>query len=585
MMELPFALSGNKQKLLETRGHILTLGGPGSGKTTIALIKAKRIISNGIGKGQKVLFLSFARATIARVDQQSKRIIDHNTRKHLEINTYHGFAWNLLRSHGYLISPVKSLRLLTPPAAAAMLAETPAGNKVAEKRRLFTAEGLVHFDLFAGLCAELLSRSQSLAGIISSAYPCIILDEFQDTNADEWRFIQELGRRSTLLALADLDQRIYEFRGADPARIAEFIQLYAPAQFDFGAENNRSNGTDIAQFGNDLLTGSNIGKHYSNVSIKRYQNLKGDAIHATFKGEVLNACDRLQRSGLSNWSLALLVPSKKFVAAASDYLANTQHFKGNERYPSIAHDVAMDMEGPSLAANLIARMMEKGESDLDLGNSILAGLCEHIRGRNGEDGVSSSKLELTGKLREFLLTGKIRGSKRLQIVSEAYRIATLCKQLPFIGEPTADWLAVRKLLDESASEELKLVGADARYLRLLRKGTVMNSGLSDLWKGQYHYQGASGIVRSALVQDHFSASMSVMKGIHLMTIHKAKAKEFDEVIIYEGVHNGRIVWAQEGTKEYNQSRLALRVAVTRSMRRTTIVTPFASSKVKSCPFL
>ena len=76
-------------------------------------------------------------------------------------------------------------------------------------------------------------------------YPVIILDEFQDTNPDEWLLIRTLGAHSTLIALADPDQRIYDFRGADPQRIPSFIEEYKPAVFDFGTENNRSNGTDI----------------------------------------------------------------------------------------------------------------------------------------------------------------------------------------------------------------------------------------------------------------------------------------------------------------------------------------------------
>ena len=45
-------------------------------------------------------------------------------------------------------------------------------------------------------------------------YPVIILDEFQDTSADEWQLIQLLGTNSELIALADPEQRIYDFRGA-----------------------------------------------------------------------------------------------------------------------------------------------------------------------------------------------------------------------------------------------------------------------------------------------------------------------------------------------------------------------------------
>src|ERR1035437_8140278 len=186
-------LSPDKKRLLDTEGHILALGGPGSGKTYIALIKADREIRSGkLLGGQSILFLSFARTTIARVAQQAGTLISGAERKALEMNTYHGFAWNLLRSHGYLLYAGGPIRLLPPPEAASRLAETDSSARPAEMRRLFDQEGLLHFDLFAKMGAELLSKSQALARIVSDAYPVIIVDEFQDTNSDEWQLIRTL---------------------------------------------------------------------------------------------------------------------------------------------------------------------------------------------------------------------------------------------------------------------------------------------------------------------------------------------------------------------------------------------------------
>ena len=96
-------ISKEKQRVLDGTGHMLIKGGPGSGKTTIALLKAKSIVETGILRDeQSVLFLSFARSTIARVEQHSQTVIDKETRRKIEITTYHSFIWSILRSHGYL---------------------------------------------------------------------------------------------------------------------------------------------------------------------------------------------------------------------------------------------------------------------------------------------------------------------------------------------------------------------------------------------------------------------------------------------------------------------------------------------------
>lgn len=106
-------------------------------------------------------------------------------------------------------------------------------------------EAPVGFDLFAGLATEILTGCPILAEAYGGAYPLVIVDEFQDTNADEWGMIRCLGRHSRLIALGDPKQRIYDFKGADPKRFDEFIEAFTPTTFDFHGENRRSDGTAI----------------------------------------------------------------------------------------------------------------------------------------------------------------------------------------------------------------------------------------------------------------------------------------------------------------------------------------------------
>lgn len=570
-------LTPEKKRLLDTEGHILALGGPGSGKTYIALLKADREIRAGKPlRGQRILFLSFARATVAQVAQQAGKLISGQEQAALEINTYHGFAWHVLRSHGYLLNAGQRIRLLPPPEAAARLAETDIAARPAEKRRLFNEEGLLHFDLFAAVSGELLARSQALTRIICDAYPIIILDEFQDTNLDEWQMIQALGKRSRLIALADAEQRIYEFRGADPKRIGEFIKAYSPTQFDFGSENNRSNGTDIAVFGNDLLTEANKTKTYKDVVLSRYGLYRGRNAHYTLKTTVIQEIKRQLKSGNDAWSVAVLVPTKRLMLGVSDYLSSVE-----DGLPLVYHDVALDIEGPALAAVLIAGLLEGGGTKVEVAHRIIFDLCAHIRGRRGNDPPNQDELGLTGALGGYLASGVIRGKKRQRIVEEGLRIADERYGLQLSGDPWEDWLTVRRLLADSAADEVQQVAEDAQYLRLLHKGATLRSRLGELWRARGGYVGAASAVRDALLQEHFSASTKERKGVNVMNIHKSKGKEFDEVIIYEGCHQGRIARANANDRELAQARLALRVAVTRARQRATILTP----KRDPCPFL
>lgn len=558
--------SPQKLAFLACPGHALALAGPGAGKTHVALVKAQQQVASGALKpGQKVLFLSFARPTVARIVEKAAELISAEELKYLEINTYHGFAWSILRSHGYLLNTAQPITLLPPPEAAAHFADVNAGAREQEMYRLFEEEGRLHFDLFARLVAQLFQRSVRLANIYCDAYPMVILDEFQDTNADEWALIRQLGRHSRLIALGDPEQRIYEFRGADPRRLGEFVGAFQPGSFDFSGENHRSTGTDITVFGNDLLTGQNRGKEYTHVKIARYGFRRNQSPHFRAKAEVLAALRRLRNE--PNTSVAVLVPSKAFMLQFSQYLSSDL-----DGLPALRHDVAMDAESPSLAANVIAVLLGGGPTAA-LASRLVATLHTHIRGRAGNKAPAQAEMDLAGAIGTYMSTGKIRGKNRELVVKECQRLSAERENLRLSGNPEEDWAAMRELIATSTAPQVARVAEDARFLRLLHRGSALRTALSEMWRTQGDYAGAEAALGDALLQEHFVAAQKEWRGLHVMTIHKAKGKEFDEVVIYEGTFSGRIVAANSDARRIAQSRLALRVAVTRAIRRTTIVTP------------
>jgi DNA helicase II / ATP-dependent DNA helicase PcrA len=562
-----FRICPQRQALLDSDGHLLVLGGPGSGKTAIALVKSGHEIEKGhLASGQKVLFLSFARATIGRVLQESKIRIGPGIRSQLEITTYHAFAWGILRSHGYLLTGHKRTRLLTPPGAAARLAGIPKEKRRETLRRLLAEERLLGFDLFAELVSELFDQCPRLQRVFSDCYPIIVVDEFQDTDRYEWRMIAALGENSRLIALADPDQRIYEFRGADPARIGEFATKMSPQVFDFGQENNRSDGTDIVRYGNDLLTSANRGKNYTHVKVAAYGYYQNEPLQAV-KFAAFQSMKRLLATGDNKWSLAILVSSKEMMLKVCSYLSSTSAVA-----KAIAHEALIDPEGPALAAVLIAGLLEGAATVEQIGSNTLIDLMAHIRGSKGGT-ISHESLKLAKAVEEYLRNRTIRGKNRLELIANIETLAQARFSLVLTGDPTHDWLQVQRLFSAATHDCLKAVAEDARFIRLLNRGTQLRDNLSAQWRSTSTYFNARALVANALVEEHFSSSIRVWTGVNVMTIHKSKGKEFDEVIIFEGPRIGRLLRENASNKDQEQARLTLRVAVTRARKRTTILTP------------
>lgn len=559
-----------RQDILGSKNNLLIMGGPGSGKTTIALIKAKQIIeSDQLQPKQQILFLSFARSTITRVEQQAGGIIPKAVANQLDVSTYHSFTWNIIKSHGYLLC-TKKLKLLPPHEAAARMAGISTENIEDEIEKLFNENGIIHFDYFAKACVRLLFSSSSLLKLLANKYPVIILDEFQDTNIYEWQLVSLFGKHSRLIALADPDQRIYDFRGADPARLTDYINAFDPKCYDFQTENNRSKHTDIVDFGNDLLAGKNIGKQYNNVTVLPYKPRYKGMQHYSVKLETLNACSRLIKGKRKDWSIAVLVPSNTLMLEVSDYFARKQAFTNGQRFPTIFHEVSIESTGPALAGSFIAHLLEYGSNKICIADNIVVLLCNHIKGRRGNKPPPQADLTLAVALENYLITKKIQGKNRIALLEECKRLETSCNNLDLTGDIANDWIKARNLLESSSAQYLRQVAIDAKYLRLFQKGKQLFSSLSEIWAINGTYTSASNAVANALAQEHFATSTSTWKGVNVMTIHKSKGKEFDEVILYEGIFNGRYI---SSPQNINQSRLNLRVGITRARERATILTP------------
>jgi DNA helicase II / ATP-dependent DNA helicase PcrA len=595
---MPIELTKGQQDILAASGHLLVKGGPGSGKTTVSILKAGRMAA-ALRPGQRVLFLSFARATVARVLEaiEEEATLTREVRNAIEVDTYHSQFWSLLKTHGYLMGWPRRLLVLTPPSQAAAVAEITSDYKAlsglsdaekveraarieAELLRFARKEGRVCFDLFARSVADLLEASSKLRALVASKYPVIVLDEFQDTNPDQWRVVKALGEHCALIALADPEQRIFDFIGADPERLQHFIDAFAPTVFDLAGDNHRSKGTDIAVFGNDILKGTFTKGTYAGVEFGTFASVDVLSVNK-LRDETLAARTRLAATGKPDWSMAILVPTKKLTRLVSDAFRQSA---GN--LPAIPHDASVEMDAAILGAEVIACLLQPRAGKLH--RQAFVGLVdEYYRGKSGAE-ASASNIKKGAAIRkayEKLLAHEAAGRAVPQnsIMVNMMAVYEAAGEVVLTGDPDTDWTSVRNILEAGACPRLCDIGTETRNVRLLGRGTQLRQALAQDWRSFGGYRNAVSIVRNAFVQQHFSNTGKPERGVSIMNMHKAKGKQFDEVIIYEGFPRkaqGKIVSNSDRFVRQNlranigsDTRQNFRVSVTRAKSRTTILTP------------
>lgn len=547
-----------RQSILDEDGAILVTGGPGSGKTTIALAKAKLVTERGLSPGQSVLFLSFSRAAVARVIEASKTQLPSALQGKLSIQTFHSFFWRILQAYGYLLGAPRSLRLLMPHDEAAMKHEfeSNGGDWNDERERLFCESGKVAFDLFAPKTHELLSRSARLRELFSSCYPLIVVDEAQDTAEDQWQCVRLLSTGTQMMCLADLDQQIYDFRpGVSSHRVTHIMDALQPLRVDLASENHRSPDSEIVAFANDVLLDTPRGAAYRGVSRMNYRadrEYRDRAIRQAMGMAIQRAKEAAQGeiesiAVLATWGRGVNVISRALTGDGTNL---------------IPHRVMIDEASVLLSSRMVAFMLEPRKSEdeelLDLADGLdLAAMVFRARGKN-------TNLTTAHRLATSAVQSRAGTAPRANgVAAKLLNVLRTLRTHEFTGEPKRDWLYARSILRNAGAKPFQSIAQDAEQLVAFQRGRRISAALTELWQTQGAYQDARNALDAAIAEDQLLSGGNDLKGIHVMTIHKSKGKEFDAAIIFDNSQSSPLLSPHEASPHPRSRKLA-RVGITRA---------------------
>ncbi len=273
--------------------HAMILAGAGSGKTRVLTTRIAWLIQTGSVGPQDILAVTFTNKAAKEMLTRLSAMLPINTRG-MWIGTFHGLCNRLLRAHhrdaglpqlftimdsGDQQSMVKRvLRSMNadedkfPPRQVqsfinsakeegnrpnAVEAYDEISRRYVEFYSVYEEqcqrEGVVDFAELLLRSYELLSRNEVLRDHYSNRFRHILVDEFQDTNRLQYRWLKLLaGPRSAIFAVGDDDQSIYRFRGANVGNMTDFERDFRVQNLIRLEQNYRSHG-NILDAANALI--------------------------------------------------------------------------------------------------------------------------------------------------------------------------------------------------------------------------------------------------------------------------------------------------------------------------------------------
>jgi ATP-dependent DNA helicase UvrD/PcrA len=297
------SLTDAQRAAVEHRGSpLLIIAGPGSGKTEVITDRVAWLVTNGHAVPDRMLVTTFTnKAALQLKDRIQKKLTAVNVEL-MQVSTMHSFCAELLRRfHAFtalgrdpqildetgqllfVFSRRKALGLdqlvkgrphdffeavlrlfnlateeLVAPEKLQAWCEQQRESCTEDHRQLWDErlvvaaaytsyceslqeQGLVDFPFLQTHAVELLEGNANVLADARAAWPEILVDEYQDTNAAQNRILKLLaGTGEHLTVVGDDDQSIYRFRGATVRNIRDFTKDFPSARTITLEDNFRS---------------------------------------------------------------------------------------------------------------------------------------------------------------------------------------------------------------------------------------------------------------------------------------------------------------------------------------------------------
>jgi len=322
--------NAQKEAVLYLDGPLLIVAGAGSGKTKVLTSRIAHIINEKKAFPNQILSVTFTNKAAKEMQNRVSSILNSEAIGLSWLGTFHSICAKLLRKHAPAAGLTSNFTIIDTDDQVRLIknickAENIDIKQLAPKfilsiidrwknkgfypdevvinkndifertiRPLYKVYQQKLLDLnacdFGDLIlhvVKILEKNQDIRNIYSNNFKYILVDEYQDTNYIQSRWLNLLSEKhKNLCCVGDDDQSIYSWRGAEIKNFLEFDQVYKNSKVIRLEENYRSSQNILSVASNLIANNQNrVGKTLKTtmeegdlVKLNCFKNGKDEAI-------------------------------------------------------------------------------------------------------------------------------------------------------------------------------------------------------------------------------------------------------------------------------------------------------------------
>ncbi len=592
-----------KEAVISINGPTLVVAGAGSGKTKVLTSRLAYLVQEKKAWPNQILCVTFTNKAAKEMRNRVLKFLDGKVESLSWLGTFHSISVKFLRRHAEAIGLKSNFTILDTDDQKKLIKNICKGENIdakkispqliislidswknkgflpdevkLSKKNLFERQILKVYKIYQNktkdlnacdfgdlilYCVKLFETNADIRNIYSNNFKYILVDEYQDTNFIQNKWLQLIvNKDKNICCVGDDDQSIYSWRGAEIKNFLSFDKVYPECKI-FRLEQNYRSTKNILDTASHLISHNKdrLGKKLWSdgeagdlVKLNCYKNGKDEARNISTIIEE----DKKKNNSLND--TAILVRAiyqtrefeERFLKTGINYriIGGTKFYERTEVKDAISYLRLINQKFDDLAFERILNVPKKG-----LGEATLKQLHEFS---------STNKTCLEDASRKLLEMNKFKPKVKSAIKYLLDRITKWRTDL----KQNKHYDLLKIVLDESGYSEMLKSKKDLENENRLEN-------LKELLRAMHDYDNLQGFLEHVALASSIDQEWQEEK-VNIMTMHAAKGLEFNTVFLpgwEEGLFPHQKSLEEKGDVALEEERRLAYVGITRAKKKAFI---------------